>query len=64
MTGEAPLRVLTVDDHPLLRQGIAAIIENEPDKVLVSQGSTGTEAIQHHREQSLNLVCCGPSRPR
>src|SRR6202162_5771234 len=50
MTGEAAIRVLTVDDHPLLRQGIAAIIEDEADMVVVAQASTGTEAIQHHRD--------------
>ena len=44
------IRVLTVDDHPLLREGIAAIISNEADMTLVSQASNGTEAIQMHRE--------------
>jgi DNA-binding NarL/FixJ family response regulator len=44
------IRVLTADDHPLLREGIAAIINNQPDMILVSQASTGREAIQMHRE--------------
>ncbi|MGO9260558.1 MAG: response regulator [Bryobacteraceae bacterium] len=44
------IRVLTVDDHPLLREGIAAIIDGEPDMTLVSHASTGAEAIQMHRE--------------
>jgi DNA-binding NarL/FixJ family response regulator len=38
------------NDHPLLREGIATIINNQPDMLLVSQASSGTEAIQHHRE--------------
>jgi DNA-binding NarL/FixJ family response regulator len=56
MTGEAPIRILTVDDHPLLRQGIAAIIENEPDMVLVSQAASGTEAIQLHRDHRPDIT--------
>lgn len=44
------IRVLTADDHPLLREGIAAIINNQPDMILVSQANTGREAIQMHRE--------------
>ena len=46
----AQIRVLSVDDHPLLRQGIAAIIESQPDMVLVSQAATGSEALQKYRE--------------
>ena len=46
----AQIRVLSVDDHPLLRQGIAAIIESQPDMALVSQAATGTEAVQKYRE--------------
>ena len=40
----------TADDHPLLREGIAAIINNQPDMILVSQANDGREAIQMHRE--------------
>src|SRR5271170_1664588 len=50
MTDSARIRVLAVDDHALLREGIATIINNQPDMVLVSQASTGTEAIQQYRE--------------
>jgi DNA-binding NarL/FixJ family response regulator len=46
----AQIRVLSVDDHPLLRQGIAAIIESQPDMTLVSQAATGAEAVQKYRE--------------
>ena len=44
------IRVLSVDDHPLLRDGIACIITHQPDMVLVSQASGGREAIQRYRE--------------
>ena len=44
-----PIKVLTVDDHPVLREGIAAIIENHPDMVLVGEAGNGREAIQCFR---------------
>jgi DNA-binding NarL/FixJ family response regulator len=44
------IRVFSVDDHPLLREGIAAIIGNEPDMVMVAQAATGREAIRQFRE--------------
>jgi len=50
MTEGARIRVLSVDDHPLLREGIAAIINSQPDMELVTQAATGTEAIQKYRE--------------
>jgi DNA-binding NarL/FixJ family response regulator len=44
------IRVLSVDDHALLREGIAAIITHESDMLLVSQASGGREAVQQYRE--------------
>jgi DNA-binding NarL/FixJ family response regulator len=43
------IRILTVDDHPILRQGIAAIVGDEPDMVLVGEATNGREAIQQFR---------------
>lgn len=43
------IRVLTVDDHPLLRSGIAAVLQSEEDIVLVGEASDGKEAIESFR---------------
>ena len=50
MTTAPRIRVLCVDDHPLMREGIAAVIGNEPDMQLVAEASTGHDAIQVFRE--------------
>jgi DNA-binding NarL/FixJ family response regulator len=43
------IRILAVDDHALLRDGIAALVAGEPDMVLVGQGANGRDAIQQFR---------------
>jgi len=50
MSGQASVRILCVDDHPLLRQGISAIINSQPDMILVAEASNGHESIQKFRE--------------
>jgi len=50
MTTEAQIRVLSVDDHPLLREGLATIINNQRDMLLVAQASNAQEAIQEYRK--------------
>jgi DNA-binding NarL/FixJ family response regulator len=44
-----PIRVLSVDDHPLIREGIAAILEAEPDMRLVGEATNGRDAIEGFR---------------
>ena len=47
MSGDArPIRILAADDHPLLRHGIASLVNAEPDMELVAQASTGREAVE------------------
>jgi DNA-binding NarL/FixJ family response regulator len=43
------IRILTVDDHPLLRKGIAALVNAEDDMKLVAEASSGEEAIEKFR---------------
>jgi DNA-binding NarL/FixJ family response regulator len=47
--GSAPIRVLAVDDHVLVRQGIAVLLGTDPDMTLVAEASNGREAIQKFR---------------
>jgi len=48
-TETKPIRILAADDHALLRQGIAALVELEPDMELVAQAATGRDAIEKFR---------------
>jgi DNA-binding NarL/FixJ family response regulator len=50
MTDPQTIRVFSVDDHPLLREGIAAVINSQPDMVMVAQAARAREALQLFRE--------------
>jgi DNA-binding NarL/FixJ family response regulator len=49
MNTSSPIRILTVDDHPVLREGIAAVLGGEPDMAIVAEASNGLEAIEQFR---------------
>ena len=51
MSDGAKIRILAVDDHPVFRQGIAALIGDQADMTLVGEASNGREAIQQFRTQ-------------
>ena len=57
MTDDAhDIRVLSVDDHPLLRQGVAVLLANEADMSLVAEASNGREAVQQYRIHRPDIV--------
>jgi DNA-binding NarL/FixJ family response regulator len=56
MKTPAPIRIFSVDDHPLLHQGIATIIANETDMSLVAEASNGRQAIQRYREEKPDIA--------
>ncbi len=51
-----PILVLTADDHPLLRKGIASLVNAESDMKLVAEASTGAEAIRQFRQHRPDIT--------
>jgi DNA-binding NarL/FixJ family response regulator len=51
-----PIRILAVDDHALLRKGIAAILATQPDMILVAEASNGREAIEQYRAHQPDIT--------
>jgi DNA-binding NarL/FixJ family response regulator len=52
----SPIRVLCADDHPLIRKGIASILANEADTLLVAEASNGREAVELFRLHMPDVV--------
>jgi DNA-binding NarL/FixJ family response regulator len=50
------IRILTVDDHPILRKGLAALVNTEPDLKLVAEASNGKEAIEAFRSHQPDIT--------
>jgi DNA-binding NarL/FixJ family response regulator len=49
MSADRPIRVLSVDDHPLFREGVAALLAGQSDLTLIAEASNGREAIDQFR---------------
>jgi len=49
VTGPAPIRILAVDDHPVVRQGVAVLVGSQSDMTVAAEASNGREAIQQFR---------------
>ena len=56
MSDASPIRILVVDDHPIVREGIAALVGGQPDMSIVGQASNGREAVQQFRAQHPDIV--------
>src|SRR5215472_10937591 len=50
------IRVLSVDDHPRMREGIALVINSQPNMLIVAQASNGREAIERFREHEPDVT--------
>lgn len=59
----APIRVLIVDDHPMVRDGIAALLSRQADMELVGEASNGVEAIERFRELLPDLTLMDVQMP-
>ena len=55
-TGPSLIRILAVDDHPMLREGIAALLATQADMKLVGEASTGREALEQFRKHRPDLT--------
>ena len=49
MTSSTPIRILTVDDHPVVREGIAGLVGVQPDMTVIAEAANGRDAIQQFR---------------
>lgn len=56
MSTTAQIRIFSVDDHPLLHEGLATVIRHQPDMQLVAEAENGHEAMQRFREHKPDVT--------
>ena len=59
----AQIRIMAVDDHPLVREGIAGLISVQPDMVIVAEASNGREAIHQFRQHNPDITLMDVQMP-
>lgn len=55
-TNLSPIRILLADDHPMLREGVAGLVADQPDMQLVGEASNGREAIDQFRKHRPDIT--------
>ena len=63
MNPDDRIRILSVDDHPMLREGIAAVLAGEDDMVLVAEASNGREAVEQFRAHQPDVTLMDVQMP-